>query len=183
MKLSTLIPNADNPRTIKDTKFKELVENLRKFPKFLTLRPIVVKSREDKTIIGGNMRFEGLKHLGYTEIPEEWVKTADDFTEDEWKAFIVLDNVPFGEWDFDALANHYDYDELQNLGLDIPDFSALGDINADDFFQKQDIEETIATKVNIILEFPPEIGEKVRAALAERAATPELAVLQLLGLD
>ena len=119
MKLSEIKNNPNNPKFIKDDKFKKLVENIKSFPKMLKLRPIVIDN--DNMILGGNMRFRALKELGYKEIPDEWVKRADELTEDERKKFIILDNNDFGSWDFDSLANEWDYDELADLGLDLPE--------------------------------------------------------------
>ncbi len=63
------------------------------------------------------------------EIPDEWVKRADDLTEEQKKEFIVKDNVGFGEWDWDALANDWSEEDLSEWGVDIPMFDDLGDNN------------------------------------------------------
>lgn len=84
----------------------------------MELRPIVVD--ENGIILGGNMRFRALQELyGKTgEIPDTWVKRADELTEDQKKEFIIKDNVSFGDWDFDALKG---WDEpLDDWGLSIP---------------------------------------------------------------
>ena len=117
IKISQIKPNDKNPRFIKDDKFKKLVANIEKYPNFLEKRPIVIESYENPIILGGNMRFRALKELGYKEIPTNWVVTADSFTDDEKKAFIILDNVGFGEWDFDILANEWDVEELSDWGI------------------------------------------------------------------
>lgn len=111
-----------NPRFIKDEKFKKLCENIRKYPKFLEIRPIVVKSWDRPVIIAGNMRFQALKFIGYTDIPKAWVKTAEDYTLEELKAFTILDNVPFGENDWDLLANDWETESLSDWGMDLPKF-------------------------------------------------------------
>lgn len=183
IKLSTLIPNAENPRTIKDVKFAQLVENIRKYPKFLEKRPIVIESLSNPVIIGGNMRFLGLKHLGYTEIPDEWIKTADDFSEEELKAFVVLDNVQFGDFDYDLLANNYDYDELLSLGLEIPELNEITNINLDDFFEDKKVKEEIVTeKFSITLDYSKADYDKVLAGLKNVADSPAEAVKTLLEL-
>lgn len=116
MKLSEIKPNPNNPRIIKDDKFKKLCDSIKEFPKMMSLRPIIVDS--EGIILGGNMRHKALKELGYKEIPDEWVKKADQLTEDEKKRFIIGDNVGFGEWDWEALAD-WDQEDLQAWGLDI----------------------------------------------------------------
>lgn len=121
IKLSKIKNNPNNPRLIKDDKFKKLCESIKALPKMMELRPIVV---DDNFIVqGGNMRLKALNELGYKEIPDEWVKQAKDFSEDELKEFIIKDNVGFGEWDWDDLANNWDTEKLEEWGLDIPNFT------------------------------------------------------------
>jgi hypothetical protein len=124
--LSEILPNSDNPRFIKDEKFEKLVDNIKNYPNFLKLRPIVIESWFKPVILGGNMRYRALKELGYKTITREWVRTAQEFTEEEQKAFIILDNVGFGEWDSDLLANQWNESDLQKWGVDLPDFKDLG---------------------------------------------------------
>ena len=100
----------------------------------MALRPIVVNN--DNVVLGGNMRLKALKEIGYKEIPDEWVKRADDLTEDEARRFIIADNVGFGEHDWEMLANEWDVEELGEWGLDIPDFMEADkkiEVKEDDF--------------------------------------------------
>lgn len=117
MKLSTIQPNSHNPRLIKDEKFKKLCTSIKEFPKMMELRPIIVD--DDNTILGGNMRFRALQELGYQEISDKWIKKASELTESEKKRFIIEDNVSFGEWDWDILANEWDTSDLEEWGLDL----------------------------------------------------------------
>ena len=120
MKLSEIKLNPNNPRVIKDDKFKKLVKSITEFPKMMALRPMVINS--DNIVLGGNMRLKALKEIGYKEIPDEWVKRADDLTEDEARRFIIADNVGFGEHDWEMLANEWDIEELGEWGLDCVGF-------------------------------------------------------------
>ena len=122
MKLSEIKVNKSNPRIIKDDKFKKLIKSLEDFPKMMEFRPIVVN--DDGMILGGNMRYRALLDLGYKEVPDNWVKKASDLTDDEKRRFIIVDNLSFGEHDWDALANEWDSEELEEWGLDVPDFGA-----------------------------------------------------------
>jgi DNA modification methylase len=122
MKLSKLKGNPNNPRIIKDDKFKKLVKSINDFPKMMALRPIVVD--ENFIVQGGNMRLKALQEIGFKDIPDEWVKQVKDLSEDEKKQFIIKDNVGFGEWDWDDLANNWDAEQLTEWGLDIPNFEA-----------------------------------------------------------
>lgn len=137
MKLSQLKTNPGNPRIIKDDKFKKLVKSIESFPKMLELRPIVYNP-ETMEILGGNMRFKALQELKYKEIPDKWVKSAESLTEEEKKMFIIEDNVGFGEWDFDMLANEWDEIELEEWGVDMPIQldSEINDINEVDSFSE-----------------------------------------------
>ena len=88
IKISSIIENPNNPRFIEDLDFEKLKKSIEEFPKMLELRPIVVN--DDMVIVGGNMRYAVLKSLGYTKLPENWIKKASDFTPDELRKFIVL---------------------------------------------------------------------------------------------
>jgi ParB-like chromosome segregation protein Spo0J len=117
VKISEIKPNPKNPRLIKDEKFKKLVKSIKEFPQMLELRPIVVD--ENNIILGGNMRFKALKEAGYSEVS---IVRANDLTDEQKDEFIVKDNVGFGEWDWDSLANEWDVEKLDEWGLDVPIF-------------------------------------------------------------
>ena len=110
MKISEIKANPNNPRVIKDEKFDKLVKSIREFPKMMELRPMVINS--DNIVLGGNMRLKALRQLGYKEVPDSWVKSADELTEEEQRRFIIADNVGFGEHDWEMLANEWDVDSL-----------------------------------------------------------------------
>lgn len=125
--LNDIKPNPNNPRVIKDEKFKKLVKSIKEFPKMMELRPMVINN--DNIVLGGNMRLKALKELGYKSIPKEWVKSADQLTEEEQRRFIIADNVGFGEHDFELLAADWDIEELEDWGLDVPVFDNEDEIN------------------------------------------------------
>jgi len=152
IKISKIKSNPNNPRLIKDEKFKKLCQSIKDLPKMMELRPIVV---DDNFIVqGGNMRLKALIELGYKEIPDEWIKQAKDFSEDELKEFIIKDNVGFGEWDWDDLANNWDVEKLEDWGLDIPDF-AVKELEAEE--DNYEIPDEI--KTDIVIGDLFEIGE------------------------
>ena len=117
MRITDIKPNPNNPRIIKDDKFKKLVKSIQDFPQMLELRPIVID--ENNVVLGGNMRLKACIEAGLTDVP---VKQAADLTEEQKKEFIVKDNVGYGEWDWDDLANNWDEELLTEWGLDIPNF-------------------------------------------------------------
>ncbi len=118
VKISEVKNNPSNPRIIKDDKFRKLVQSIKDFPKMLEIRPIVVNN--EMIVLGGNMRLKACKEAGLKEI---FIIKAEDLTEDQQKEFIIKDNVGFGEWDWEQLANEWDNEELNEWGLDVPNWS------------------------------------------------------------
>ena len=153
IKLTTIKSNPNNPRVIRDEKFKKLVKSIEEFPKMMALRPMVVN--EDMVVLGGNMRLKALKELGYKEVPNDWVKSAKDLTDDEIRRFIIADNVGFGEHDWELLANEWDAAELADWGLDIPGFEVDEVLEA----EEDDYEVPNEIETDIVLGDLFEIGE------------------------
>jgi DNA modification methylase len=150
VKLSEIKNNPNNPRILKDDKFAKLVKSIKEFPKMLEIRPIVVNS--DMIVLGGNMRLKACKEAGLKEVP---IVLADDLTEDEQKQFIIKDNVGFGEWDWEMLANEWEADLLEEWGLDVPDFSITEEPTA----EEDDYEMPDEVQTDIVLGDLFEIGE------------------------
>jgi len=130
--------NENNPRFIKDSKFEKLVNSIKAFPKMLEIRPIVVN--DDFVVLGGNMRLKACEEAGLKEI---FIIKASDLTPDEQAEFIIKDNVSFGEWDFDSLANTFDDIKLVEWGLDIPSISAAADYSV--LEDNKELEEQMAS--------------------------------------
>jgi ParB-like chromosome segregation protein Spo0J len=107
--------NPNNPRLIKDDKFKKLCNSIKEFPEMLDIRPIVVN--EDMIVLGGNMRLKACKEVGIKEVP---IIIADNLTEEQQREFLIKDNVSGGEWDWDMLANEWEVEQLEEWGLDVP---------------------------------------------------------------
>ena len=158
--IKKIVANPNNPRIIKDDKFKKLVQSIKDFPKMLELRPIVVD--EDNVVLGGNMRLRALQELGIKEVP---VLYANDLTEEQKKEFIIKDNVGFGEWEWEQLANEWDVEKLSEWGLDVwqqatpVDYSILDD---DDVSQQLE-QMTDGVKKAIQIEFEAEHYEEAYA--------------------
>jgi hypothetical protein len=154
IKVSKIKSNPKNPRLIKDLKFKKLVKSIKEFPEMLKLRPIVVD--EKNIILGGNMRYKACIEAGLKEI---YVIQADDLSEDQKKEFIIKDNVGFGEWDWDVIANQWDLKKLDDWGLNL--------ISGDDIEESKnpnniDTENIFATELDsesnyIVLKFENDI--------------------------
>ena len=118
MLITEIKSNPNNPRLIKDNKFKQLVKSIQDFPQMLELRPIVID--EHNMVLGGNMRLKACLEAGLTDVT---VIHANNLTEGQKKEFIIKDNISFGEHDWDALANEWNIIELDEWGLDIPAFA------------------------------------------------------------
>lgn len=130
-------PNPDNPRTIRDEKFNQLVESIKTAPWMLQLRPIVVNS--DMTVLGGNMRLKACIAAGMAEVP---IIQADDLTPEQQREFVIKDNVGFGDWDWPEIQSAWP--EAAEWGLDIPDaFRVDPEATEDDY----EIPDTIETDI------------------------------------
>lgn len=148
VKTKDIHANENNPRILKDDKFKKLVKSIKDFPEMLEIRPIVVNN--EMMVLGGNMRLRAIQEIGLKEVP---VIKAENLTEEQQREFLIKDNVGFGEWDWDALANDWDADELNDWGLDVPLINNL-EAEEDDFDVPEDGIET-----DIVLGDLFEIGE------------------------
>lgn len=129
--ISKVRANPNNPRIIKDDKFQKLVKSIQEFPQMLEIRPIVVN--EDMIVLGGNMRLKACLEAGIKEVA---IIKATELTEEQQKEFIIKDNVGFGEWDWNDLANNWDSDKLEEWGLDIPGFETAEEKEQDDLSDK-----------------------------------------------
>jgi DNA modification methylase len=136
--ISSIKPNPSNPRLIKDDKFHKLVQSLKDFPEMASVRPIVVN--QDMVILGGNMRFKAMKEAKWKQVPVQVV----DWDEAKQREFIIKDNVGFGEWDWDDLANNWDAEELDAWGLDVPvGFTEEPEAEEDDYVMPDEIQTDI----------------------------------------
>ena len=116
-----------NPRTIRDDDFKKLVQSIEANPDYFEARPLILSDRTGElVIIAGNQRYRAAKELKLNEAPTFLIK---DLTEEREKEIIIRDNVSNGQWDFDLLANEWDVDQLEEWGLDIPNWANGLDVN------------------------------------------------------
>lgn len=140
--INEVLTNPNNPRTIKDDKFKKLVKSIKEFPQMLEKRAIVVD--EAMMVLGGNMRLKACKEAGVKKV---WVDVAEGWTEEQKKEFIVKDNVGFGDWDWDTLANEWNVDQLDDWGLDV----WKSDTDLEDFFEQSNEQENINAELQSIV--------------------------------
>ena len=180
MKLSDLKSNPNNPRIIKDDKFAKLVKSIQDFPEMMEKRPIVVVTDVDGKLypLGGNMRLKALQELKYKEIPENWIIKADEWNEEKRREFVIKDNVGFGEWDWEELANAWDSEKLEEWGFDLPGF----DIDADDLgedFSLPDGDKAPFQQMTFTL--ADEQAEQIKNAIDDIKKTEEYKYAETMG--
>ena len=170
VKITAVKSNPNNPRLIKDNKFKQLVQSIKDFPEMLSIRPIVVN--KDMMVLGGNMRLKACIDAGLKEVA---IIKASELTPEQQNEFIIKDNVGFGEWEWDILANEWDTEQLAEWGLEVfqtPDYS--------DKNEEIDI-DSLDSEMIIKLKYSEDEYNLVREQLSKIAPTPEQAVWKLLG--
>jgi ParB-like chromosome segregation protein Spo0J len=154
-------PNPKNPRVIKDANFDKLKRSIQEFPEMLEKRPLVCYTDTDGklVVLGGNMRLKAAKDLGIQELP---VILADDWTAEQKAEFLVKDNVGFGEWNWEELQSEWDTEQLEQWGVDVPEFAAEVDYSIlDDEDVKQQLNDmTNGVKKAIQIEFEAEHYEE-----------------------
>lgn len=157
--IGTIKNNPNNPRVIKDDKFKKLVQSIKELPEMAEVRPVVVNA--DMVVLGGNMRLKAMREAGWKDVPIQVV----DWDEDKQRQFIIKDNVSGGEWDWEMLANQWDELELQEWGLDVwkaqaeVDYSILDEADVDS--QLNDMANGVKKAIQI--EFEPDHYEEAYA--------------------
>ena len=120
MKVSQLKLNKKNPRKISPDQMEKLKSSIQKFPKMMSLRPIVYDP-DTMEVLGGNQRLLAIRDLGMKEIPDDWAKSADELTEEEKREFILRDNIQSGDWDFEMLSAEFAEFDLEEMGMDMPE--------------------------------------------------------------
>ena len=173
VKINSIKTNPKNPRLIKDDKFKKLVNSIKEFPQMLELRPIVVD--ENNIILGGNMRHKACIEAGLKEV---YIVQAKDLTEQQKDEFIVKDNVGFGEWDWDILANEWDTELLNDWGLSLPVYFNDSDELGTDFNLP---EGDKAPFQQMTFTLADEQAEKIKNAITDIKQTEEYKYCETLG--
>lgn len=180
MKLSDIRANPNNPRKVSPERLELLKNNILKLPKMMSLRPIVIDS--ENIVVGGNQRLAALQALGYTEIPDDWIKSAKDLTADEIRLFTIMDNANIGEWDIDALMRDFGDIDVESLGVELPSWATVEEPDLQALFEEGTVGDKIP-KEKIVLEYTSEEYEQVIAAFKDHKGSKEQIVFNLLGLS
>lgn len=166
VKIGAIKPNPSNPRVIKDDKFKKLVKSIQEFPEMLNIRPIVIN--DDNIILGGNMRLKACVEAGLKEVP---TINISYLPEEKQREFIIKDNIGYGEWDWDLLANDFEMEILEDWGLDTikHDWEALDYIDEEVATPKLKKEnELVIVIAEEWMDKRGEIEDEVKKFLSER---------------
>lgn len=153
--LSEITPNKGqipgvpkNPRVIRDQKFRLLKKSIEEDPEMLGLREILLYPYQGKNIIiGGNMRYQALKDLGYTTAIVKFLPA--DFTAEKLRSIVIKDNSGFGEWNWDDLANEWEAAQLADWGVDVPELNNVktdDEAEEDDYNPSDDLEAPAKTR-------------------------------------
>ena len=172
VKISKIKRNPNNPRLIKDDKFNKLVNSIKEFPEMLNIRPIVVN--EEMIVLGGNMRLKACQEAGLKEIP---IIKASKLTAEQQREFIVKDNVGYGEWDWDMIANEWNTVDLENWGLD--SWQNIDDIETSDEFSLPDGEKSPFQQMTFNL--ADEQAEQIKNAIADVKLSDEYKYCETFG--
>lgn len=138
-----------NPRFIRDERFKALVKSIEDAPEMMWLRELIVVEHGNKfVVVGGNMRFRACKELGWESVPSKVLPA--DTPPKKLREYARKDNIAFGEEDWDATANEWDAEELQEWGVELPmdwDVDGQGDATAtEDDFDEAEVTESICKR-------------------------------------
>lgn len=170
----------ENPRYSTKEDKEALKKSIQDNPEMLSLRELLVYplSKDDARyiVIGGNMRLEALKELGYEDAPCKIIP------ENEFhllKSRVIKDNAPFGEWDYDMLANEWDEEELKGFGLDISGWK-VSEQDFDDASQEIDV-DLFDEEMKLKVRMTDEQMEYVKERLSEINSSPEMALLIACG--
>ena len=172
VKINTVKSNPNNPRLIKDDKFQKLVKSLKEFPEMAKVRPIVVNT--DMIVLGGNMRLKAMKEAGWKDVPIEIV----DWSEEKQREFIIKDNVGFGEWEWESIANEWDSEQLEEWGFDKIGFDVDMDDLGDDFNLPDGDKEPFQ---QITFTLADEQAIQIQNAIADIKATDEYKFAETMG--
>ena len=173
VKIGKIKNNPNNPRLIKDDKFKKLVKSVKEFPEMLEIRPIVVD--KDNIVLGGNMRLRACQEAGLKEVH---IIQADKLTEKQQREFIIKDNVGFGEWDWDDIANNFETPELEDWGLDLPVFIEDSDEFGTEFSLADGDKEPFQQMTFTLAD---EQAEQIKNAITDIKQTEEYKYCETLG--
>jgi DNA modification methylase len=123
LKITELKPSEYNPRKWSEGQFQKLRESIEKFG---IVDPLIVNAygQRQNIVIGGNMRLEVLKDLGYDDVPIVYV-SLDEAKERDLNVRL---NRTGGDWDYDLL-KEFDESLLADIGFESEEIDVIFDID------------------------------------------------------
>lgn len=112
--------------------------------------------------------------LKWIKEPTATVIKASELSEQERREFIIKDNVGYGEWDYDSLANEWDKVDLDEWGVDVWQDEERGDENLPEELKGIDLTPDDLAKIKgdadapmsrVIIAYPPEMKQELEAML------------------
>lgn len=153
----------ENPRFLKDESFSKLKKSLTDDPEFLSLNPLSVYELNGKYVVMcGNMRLQAARELGFSKIPCQIIPNSWD--RDKIIAYMIKDNVAFGEWNHEILANQFNEKDLLDWGVPAWDTEVSYDDDSDDTVCSDGSEIVVAIP-NHLMSHISVIEEKIRIAI------------------
>lgn len=167
-----------NPRFIKDERFEALKKSIEDDPEMLELREIIAYDNNGElVIVGGNMRYRAMKELGIKDAPVKIL--PKETTSEKIRAFIIKDNIAYGNNDWDILANEWNIEELMDWGLEC-DFlkPGEGDLDLEGMFdEEKPKEEKTKEEVTFIEVIIPDVlkekMEEIKTVIIESLSNYE----------
>lgn len=110
VKISELKPFENNPRRISKEDYEKLKKSLAQDGYHQR-----ILATEDLRIVGGHQRMQALRELGRKTV--KVLVPPYKMTDEEFRRVLIRDNLPFGEFDYDILANNFEREELIEYGM------------------------------------------------------------------
>lgn len=146
-----------NPRNITEAKFEKLKKSLTDNPEMLKLREVIAYDNDGElVVIMGNMRLKAMQDLDFSTVPVKIL--PKETTVEQLKAYTILDNAPFGKWDWDMLANEWEAQQLTDWGVDLPIMES--EINPDEFFYNVENAQDKEKEEKITVHLPDELADE-----------------------
>ena len=138
--INSLISAEYNPRQLKKEQYQNIKESLQRFG---FVDPVIINKNKDRKniIIGGHQRVKVAKDLKYTEVP----CVELDLTLDKEKELNIRLNKNVGEWDYDILANLFDFNDLMDWGFTEDDLAGFSpeEVEVEGLTDDDDIPEDV----------------------------------------
>tara|TARA_R110000744_G_scaffold45241_4_gene100483 strand:- start:3241 stop:3828 length:588 start_codon:yes stop_codon:yes gene_type:complete len=185
--INEIFAHKKNPRLIRNDKYLEQKKSVAETPEMMLLRPVIID--ENFVILGGHQRWRACKELGWDEVPVMQYTREIHLKSESWLVYkktyetvcaevVIKDNTHYGEFDYDILANEWDYLPLNEYGVGV--WQTEKEIDLNEFFEGTPSEPEVKHK--IVLEYSEEDFAIINEKLNSIEGTKENIIWNLLGL-